>query len=122
MSLDRSAKFYAYARAPNPVVMYPEKMGPNYLSDPGISFMGITHAMIQIAVFMGHDKFYLVGCDNTGTGEHFYSDKLNDYGVVPGQWEWAFDTLQVSIKPMEIINLSTRGKIQCLPWADWKNL
>lgn len=122
LSKEQSDQMYMFQRRPNPVCIYPSELTPGHLMKPGISLMGITHAMIGIALFMGHDKFYLVGCDNTSSGEHFYPDKLNNYNVESPFWEWAFDTLQESIRPLEIINLSTRGKINCLPWADWRNL
>jgi len=116
------ANLYTYKRREGAVWLNPSELRPDYLTEHGIPFMGITHAMIQIAAFMGYKKFYLVGCDNTNTGEHFYHEKLHEYTVSTDHWEWAFDTLQSCLLPRPIINLSTRGKIECLPWADWKNL
>ena len=113
---------YTYHRKTGPVWLDPKLLYSGYLLEPGISFRGIVHAMIQIALFMGHDKFYLVGCDNTTGGEHFYKERLNDFDLDIELWEWAFNVLQTCLIPKPIINLSTRGKIECLPWADWKNL
>jgi hypothetical protein len=113
---------YTYTRREGPVWLNPKELHPGYLTQPGIAFRGIVHAMIQIAAFMGYRKFFLVGCDNTETGEHFYQEQFTDEVISADMWEWAFDTLQVCLMPRPIINLSTRGKIHCLPWADWKNL
>ena len=128
-ALDRSPSLqsgewdvYPYHRRNGPVWLDPKMLYPHYLQEPGIAFRGIIHAMIQIALFMGYDKFYLVGCDNTADGKHFYQEELNDCAVDFDIWEWAFNTLQTCILPKPIINLSTRGKINCLAWADWKNL
>ena len=121
-SPERSERYYAFVRAGGPVELNPKELHPGYLTDPGIAFKGITHAMIQIALFMGHDTFYLVGCDNTGGGQHFYEDKLNDFELDEDLWTWAFNTLQVSLIPRMIVNLSTRGEIKGIPRADWRNL
>lgn len=113
---------YPYRRRDGPVWLDPETLHPGYLFEPGIAFRGIVHAMIQMALFMGYDKFYLVGCDNTQDGGHFYENEFTKAHVDANIWEWAFDTLQTCLLPRPIINLSTRGKINCLPWADWRNL
>ena len=95
---------------------------PDYMTERGIAWRGVTHAMLQIAFFMGFDRFYLVGCDNTPDAKHFYEEEVNEYQVDQDLWEWGFDTLQVSFLPKPIINLSTRGEIKCLPRGDWKQL
>lgn len=119
---EQSEKYYPFRRRGGPVSIDPKELHPGFLLEPGIAFKGITHAMIQIALFMGHDKFYLVGCDNTQGGEHFYPDRLNDFELDEDLWEWAFDTLQTCLIPKPIINLSTRGEIRCLPRGDWRQL
>jgi hypothetical protein len=113
---------YPYHRKDGAVWLNPKELNPYYLQEPGIAFRGIPHVMIQIALFMGYDKFYLVGCDNTAGGEHFHQEKFQDYEIDVDLWEWAFNTLQTCLIPKPIINLSTRGTIHCLPWADWSNL
>ena len=115
-------KVYRYHRRDGPVWLNQKDLNKNYLTDPGISFRGITHVMLQVALFMGYSKFFLVGCDNTSDGEHFYQEKFHDDVVDTDLWEWAFDVLQVCFIPKPIINLSTRGTIRCLPWADWSKL
>ena len=110
---------YPWHRKDGSVWLDLDDVGPDMLLNPGVAFKGITHAMIQIARWMGYEKFFLVGCDNTGGGEHFYPDVLNDFELDEDLWEWAFDTLQTCLIPYPIINLSTRGSIRCLPRADW---
>ena len=122
LSVSPAPALLRWHRKQGPVWIDQRNLSRGYLQDPGISFRGITHAMIQIALFMGYNKFYLVGCDNTDKAEHFYQERLNDYVIDVDLWEWAFDTLQTCLIPKPIINLSTRGHIPCLPWADWKNL
>ena len=114
---------YRWHRREAPIWVDQRKYSPNYLSDPGIATKGTVTGMLQIADWMGYDRFYLVGCDNTGDGKHFYGDPLyGAHAFDPPTFEWAYSILQVCLIPKVIFNLSTRGEIKCLPRADWRKL
>lgn len=99
-----------------------DKYGPTYLNNPGIAFVGIVHAVLQIADWMGYNKFYLVGCDNTGDSKHFHEEDLGSEPFRPDLWEMGFAILQTCLVPRAIVNLSTRHRINGLAWADWRLL
>lgn len=113
---------YKFNRKEGGVWIDQRKYGPDYLVDPGISYCGVTHAMIQIADWMGYEKFYLVGCDNTGDAKHFYQEQYHQNAFNPVVWEWEYGRLQVCLIPKPMFNLSTRGHIKALSWVDWKKL
>jgi hypothetical protein len=101
--------------------------GPYYPLDPGIAYLGTVHAMLQLADWMGYDRFFLVGCDNTGDGQHFYDENMDAFGqgqkfaLNPLGWEWCFERVQIGLMPKVVINLSTVNNIPCLTPADWRN-
>ena len=116
------ASVYRFLHNPGELSLLERDLRPDFMRETGIAWRGVTHAMLQLAFFMGFDRFYLVGCDNTPDAKHFYGEEVNDHEVDRDLWEWGFDTLQVSFLPKPIVNLSTRGEISCLPRGDWRQL
>jgi hypothetical protein len=118
---------YPFKRKKGAIWIDRTKYSPDYPLDPGIAYFGTVHAMLQLADWMGYGRFFLVGCDNVGDGRHFYDENLAAFGrgrnfaINPVVWEWCFERVQIGLIPKVLLNLSTRGKIDCLTPADWRN-
>lgn len=116
---------YRFYHRPGPLwphpaagVLWPRDM----LSKPGITYVSVTHILLQLAFFMGFRLMLCVGLDNTSDGEHFYgpdrarppADKWNEgYGILRNGFLEA-------APPREIINISTRTAVTTLPREDWR--
>ena len=105
----------------HPMWLMEKDLYPGYLREKGIGWVGVTHAMLQIAFFMGFEKFLCVGLDNTDTGEHFYKREPVHREVDPELWEWGFAVLRDCFIPKVILNISDYTELTSLPRADWRN-
>lgn len=113
---------YRFRHRPGPLWDHP-KAGPlwprDFLSDKGITYISVTHVLLQLAYFMGFTKMLCVGLDNTGGGEHFYGP---DKARPPAdKWNDGYGVLAKGFLPRKIINLSTRTKVTKLPRDNWRN-
>ena len=112
---------YYFRRSPHPMWMMEKDLHSGFLREDGIGWVGVTHAMLQIAFFMGFKKFLCVGLDSTETGEHVYEDEPFDRRVDPELWEWGFAVLRDCFIPRVILNISDYTEVDALPRADWRN-
>ena len=112
---------YYFTHDYHPMWIMEKDLHPSYLRKPGIGWVGVTHAMLQIAFFMGFEKFLCVGLDNTNTGKHFYDTEPVHREVDPDLWEWGFAVLRDCFIPKVILNISDYTELKSLPRADWRN-
>ena len=112
---------YRFHHRPGPMWVMEKELAPNYLSKNGIGWVGVTHAMLQIAFFMGFERFLCVGLDNTNTGRHFYPAETIHREVDPELWDWGFAILRDCFIPRPILNISEETAVESLPRADWRN-
>jgi hypothetical protein len=113
---------YRFRHRPGSLWPHP-KTGPlwpsNLLSDRGITYISVTHVLLQLAYFMGFEKMLCVGLDNTGDGEHFYGADRSRPSAE--EWDEGYGILASSFYPREVVNISTRTKVTTLPKDDWRN-
>jgi len=114
------AEYYFHHR-PGPMWIMERDLQPDYLRKNGIGWVGVTHAMLQIAFFMGFERFLCVGLDNTATGKHFYERETIDRRVDSELWEHGFAVLRDCFIPKVILNISDYTELKSLPRADWRN-
>lgn len=112
---------YYFHHRPGPLWMMEKDLKPDYLRKTGIGWAGCPHAMLQIALFMGFEKFLCVGLDNTATGKHFYERETVDRRVDAELWEWGFGVLRDCFIPKVILNISDYTELEALPRAAWQN-
>jgi hypothetical protein len=112
---------YYFRHDYHPMWLMEKDLHPGYLRETGIGWVGVTHAMLQIAFFMGFEKFLCVGLDNTGTGKHFYEREPVHREVDPELWDWGFAVLRDCFIPKLILNISDYTEVEALPRADWRN-
>ena len=105
----------------HPMWMMEKDLKPNYMRKPGIGWVGVTHAMLQLAFFMGFERFLCVGLDNTNTGKHFYDTETIHREVDPELWDWGFAVLRDCFIPRLILNISEETAVESLPRAAWRN-
>ena len=96
-------------------------LAPDYMRKTGIKWIGVTHAMLQLAFFMGFSRFLCVGLDNTNTGRHFYTTETERREVDPELWDYGFAVLRDCFIPRLILNISEETAVEALPRADWRN-
>ena len=92
-----------------------------YMREVGIKWIGVPHAMLQLAFFMGFERFLCVGLDNTNTGKHFYDREPVHREVDPELWDYGFAVLRDCFIPRVILNISEETAVESLPRADWRN-
>ena len=114
------ADFY-FRQDYHPMWLMEKDLHPGYLREKGIGWVGVTHAMLQLAFFMGFQRFLCVGLDNTNTGKHFYTTETVHREVDPELWDWGFAVLRDCFIPRLIINASEETTIKSLPRVDWRN-
>ena len=112
---------YYFKRALGPMWVMEKDLHPGYMRERGIAWVGVTHAMLQLAFFMGFERFLCVGLDNTNTGKHFYEKETEHREVDPELWEWGFAVLRDCFIPRVILNISDETAVEALPRADWRN-
>ena len=112
---------YYFRHDYHPMWLMAKDLYPGYLREKGIAWVGVTHAMLQIAFFMGFHRFLCVGLDNTGTGKHFYEREPVHREVDPELWDYGFGVLRDCFIPRVILNISEETAIESLPRADWRN-
>ena len=112
---------YYFRHDYHPMWLMEKNLHPGYLRETGIAWVGVTHAMLQIAFFMGYERFLCVGLDNTGTGKHFYEREPVHREVDPDLWDYGFAVLRDCFLPRLILNISEETAIESLPRADWRN-
>lgn len=114
------ADYYFHKR--NGTMWLMEKdLTPNYLRKTGIKWVGAPHAMLQLAYFMGFERFLCVGLDNTNSGKHFYENETEHREVDPELWDHGFAVLRDCFIPRLILNISDETAVEALPRADWRN-
>jgi len=116
--------FFRFYHRPGPLWPFNhEKIWPrNLLSKEGITFISVTHVLIQLAYFMGFTTMLCVGLDNHQPHDHFYGWDENCPGTPPiDLWDQGYGELALGMAPREIINLSTRTKITTLPRKDFRD-
>lgn len=92
----------------------------NTLTSPGITWVTITHVLLQLAYFMGFETMLCVGLDNTPDGRHFYGTDLTAGGAPVDQWNDGYGTLAKAFAPRKVINLSHPTKVTTLLQEDWR--
>jgi len=112
---------YYFHQDYHPMWMMEKDLKEDYMRSPGIGWVGVTHAMLQIAFFMGFERFLCVGLDNTNTGKHFYETEPVHREVDPELWDWGFAVLRDCFIPRVILNISDETAVEALPRADWRN-
>ncbi len=112
---------YYFTHDYHPMWLMEKDLHPGYLRETGIGWVGVTHAMLQIAFFMGFEKFLCVGLDNTGTGKHFYERETVDRRVDADLWTWGFSVLRDCFIPKVILHISDYIELDTLPRADWRS-
>lgn len=126
--------FYRFYHRAGPLWPYcDEPLWPrDVLSEPGITYKGVTHISVQLAYFMGFTTILLVGMDNThGRDEgstrapwkHYYAEPQRlKYGE-PDHWEEAFKILADGFAEtgVRMINLSTYTTMTKIERDDWRN-
>lgn len=112
---------YYFMHDYHPMWLMEKDLHPGYLREKGIGWVGVTHAMLQIAFFMGFERFLMVGLDNTNTGKHFYSREPVHREVDPELWDYGFAVLRDCFIPRLILNISEETAVESLPRADWRN-
>lgn len=115
-------KIYRFKHRPGPLWPH-EKAGPlwprNILSEEGITYISVTHVLLQLAYVMGFTQMLCVGLDNSGDGEHFYGP---DRSRPPADlWDEGYGILAWGFLPREVINISTRTEVTTLPRDDWRH-
>ncbi len=97
------------------------------LSDQGITYSCVMHVQMQIAFFMGFDRFLCVGMDHTiHTKEHFWGRDDNMPSPAESaneKWAAGYKELRIGMDPVEIINISTKTELSPddLPRGDWRD-
>ena len=119
--LNRWKADYYFEHDYHPLSMMEKDLYPGYLREKGIGWIGVPHAMLQIAFFMGYDRFLMVGLDNTNTGKHFYEIEPVHREVDPELWDYGFAVLRDCFIPRVILNISEETAVESLPRADWRN-
>jgi len=118
----KGPNIYRFHHRPGPLFPHPKagKLFPrDLLSDEGITYVSVTHILLQLAYFMGFTTMLCVGLDNTGDGEHFYgSDRSRPNAE---KWDQGYAILEEGFRPRKIINISTRTKCKSLPRDNWRN-
>ena len=112
---------YYFRHDYHPMWLMEKDLYHGYLTERGIAWVGVTHAMLQIAFFMGFDRFLCVGLDNTSTGKHFYEKEPVHREVDPELWDYGFAVLRDCFIPRVILNISEETAVESLPRADWRN-
>ena len=112
---------YYFRHNYHPMWLMEKDLYPRYMREKGIAWVGVTHAMLQIAFFMGFDRFLCVGLDNTNTGKHFYEKEPVHREVDPELWDYGFAVLRDCFIPRLILNISDETAVESLPRADWRN-
>lgn len=107
-----------------PGALWPhEKAGPlwprDILSKEGITYVSVTHVLLQLAFFMGFERMLCVGLDNTPNKTHFYGQGGKGNPPVD-KWNEGYGVLAEGFKPREVVNLSTRSCVTTLPRDDWR--
>ena len=110
---------YYFRHDYHPMWMMEKNLYPGYLREHGIRWIGVPHAMLQIAFFMGFERFLCVGLDNTNTGKHFYDREPVHREVDPELWDYGFAVLRDCFIPRLILNISEETAVKALPRADW---
>ena len=110
---------YYFRHDYHPMWMMEKNLYPGYLREHGIRWIGVPHAMLQIAFFMGFERFLCVGLDNTNTGKHFYDREPVHREVDPELWDYGFAVLRDCFIPRLILNISEETAVESLPRADW---
>jgi hypothetical protein len=118
---EKYAADYYFRQKSGPMWLMEKDLEPGYLRETGIGWIGVTHAMLQIALFMGFERFLCVGLDNTSTGKHFYERETVHREVDPSLWDWGFSILRDCFIPRLILNISDYTEVEALPRADWRN-
>ena len=112
---------YYFMHDYHPMWVMEKDLHPGYLREKGIAWVGVTHAMLQLAFFMGFERFLCVGLDNTSTGKHFYEREPVHREVDPELWDYGFSVLRDCFIPRVILNISEETAVESLPRADWRN-
>ena len=112
---------YYFRHDYHPMWMMEKNLYPGYLREHGIRWIGVPHAMLQIAFFMGFERFLCVGLDNTNTGKHFYEKEPVHREVDPELWDYGFAILRDCFIPRLILNISEETAVESLPRADWRS-
>ena len=110
---------YYFMHDYHPMWLMAKDLYPGYLREKGIAWVGVTHAMLQIAFFMGFHRFLMAGLDNTSTGKHFYEREPVHREVDPELWDYGFAVLRDCFIPRVILNISDETAVEALPRADW---
>ena len=114
---------YRFHHRPGPLWPH-EKAGPlwprDLLSKEGITYISVTHVLLQLAYFMGFERMLCIGLDNTADHQHFYGESGNKYNPPADKWNDGYGILAEGFKPREVINISTRTKVTTLPRDDWR--
>lgn len=113
---------YRFRHRPGPLWPHP-KAGPlwprDFLSQEGITYVSVTHVLLQLAYFMGFTRMLCVGLDNTANKIHFYGE--SGVGSPPtDKWNEGYGVLAAGFKPREVINISTRSLVTTLPRDNWR--
>ncbi len=120
-TLNRWQADYYFRHDYHPMWLMEKDLYPGYMRERGIGWVGVTHAMLQLAFFMGFHRFLCVGLDNTNTGKHFYSREPVHREVDPELWDYGFAVLRDCFIPRLILNISEETAVESLPRADWRN-
>jgi hypothetical protein len=114
---------YRWKHRPGPLWPNPKagKLWPrSVLSDEGITYISVTHVLLQLAYFMGFTQILCVGLDNTDNKQHFYGE--SGIGNPPvDKWNEGYGVLAYGFLPREVVNISTRTKVTTLPKDYWRN-
>lgn len=116
--------FYRFYHRPGPLWPHNlEKLWPrDLLGETGITFLSVTHVLMQLAYFMGFETMLCVGLDNHQPHNHFYGWDENAPGTPPiDKWDEGYGILAEGFKPRRVINLSTRTAVTSLERDDWKS-
>ena len=90
-----------------PIVVRPlaDMKTSSYFSDDvlkGVSGGMIILAVLQIALYMGFQEVYLIGCDCKNKGKHY--DSVGDFDGVDDNWEHLMKLYEVCKKSYELKN------------------
>lgn len=121
MTMSQWPANYYYMHDYHPMWIMEKDLTPDYLRKRGIAWIGVTHAMLQLAYFMGFQRFLCVGLDNTNTGKHFYENDPVHREVDPELWDYGFAVLRDCFIPRTILNISEVTAVESLPRADWRS-